>query len=106
MAATDTVIVDIPALEEAISSFRQCSNIIGDCVSSLQSNSSEIRSAWTSNAADIYQVKMQNLAKNVGNAQSALQMKIQDLTTLCEKSKAAEKTAQGIADSVESNFMV
>lgn len=105
MANADTVIVDIPALEEAISSFKQCSNVIGECVVSLQSNSSEIRAAWISSASDTYQGKTQKLAQNVEAAQSALTTQIQDLTTLCEKSRAAEKTAQGIADSIDSNFM-
>lgn len=105
MANTDTVIVDIPSLEEAISAFKQCSNIIGECVSSLQSNSSEIRAAWISSASDTYQTKTQKLAQNVETAQTVLGTKVQELTTLCEKSRAAEKTAQGIADSIDSNFM-
>lgn len=104
--AADTIIVDIPALEEAISSFTQCSNQIGECVSSLQANASEIGSAWMSAASDTYKAKMNNLSANVGNAQTALQAKIKELSDMCERSKAAEKSAQSIADSVDSSFMV
>lgn len=105
MANTDTVIVDIPALKEAIESFRQCNSTLGKCVSSLQANTAEIRAAVTSQASDIYQGKMQKLAANVENAQNELTVKINDLETLCGKSEAAEKTAQGIADELTSNFM-
>ena len=73
MAATDTVIVDIPSLENAISAFKQCSNKIGANASDLQSNAGEICSAWTSAASDTYRLKIENLVKNVQSAQTALQ---------------------------------
>lgn len=103
--AADTIIVDIPALEEAITSFTQCSNMIGECVSSLQANAAEISGAWMSAASDTYRTKMGNLASNVGSAQSALQTKVKELSEMCERSRAAEKSAQSIADSVDSSFM-
>lgn len=106
MASADTIIVDIPALEEAISSFTQCSNVIGDCVNELQVNASKIGAAVKSTASDTYQMKMQKLASNVSNSQSALQNRIKELTTLCEASKMADKAATAIAESVESNFML
>lgn len=105
MANTDTVIVDIPSLREAIQSFRQCSTALGECVTSLQSNTTEIRAAVVSQASDTYQGKMQKLAVNVGNAQTELTAKVKELENLCEKSETAEKTAQGIAESLDSNFM-
>lgn len=106
MANTDTVIVDIPALKEAISSFRNCSNALDKCVSSLQANSAEIQAAVKSQASDIYQGKMQKLSSNVGNAQAELNVKIRDLETMCSRSEEAERKAQGIAEQVESNFML
>lgn len=106
MAATDTVIVDIPSLENAISAFKQCSNKIGANASDLQSNAGEICSAWTSVASDTYRLKIENLVKNVQSAQTALQSKIQELTDYCERSRAAEKSAQSIADSItDTGFM-
>lgn len=105
MAGTDTVIVDIPALEEAIASFKQCSNEIKNCGGSLEQNAGMIMQAWKSMAADTYQTKTKKLSQNVEMARNTLDKKIQELTELCEKSKAAEKTAQGIADSIDSNFM-
>lgn len=105
MANADTVIVDIPSLREAIQSFRQCSTVLGDCVTSLQQNTSEIRAAVTSQASDIYQGKMQKLSSNVSSAQTELTAKVKELEMLCDKSEQAEKTAQGIAESLDSNFM-
>lgn len=106
MANTETVIVDIPSLREAIASFRQCSSVLGECVSALQANTSEIAAAAKSEASAIYQTKIQNLAKNVGNAQTALNTKVKDLEGLCDRSENAEKKAKNIAQTLESNFMV
>ena len=48
---------------------------------------------------------MDNLGKNVSNAQMALNTQISQLEELCNKSEMAEKKAQGIAQALESNFM-
>ena len=90
--AADTVIVDVPSLESAISSFTQCSTAIGQSAAQLQTNASQIREAWESQASNTYQGKMAALVQNVQNAQTALQ--------------AAEKTSQSIADSItDTGFM-
>ena len=104
MANTETVIVDVQALENAISSFTQCSTAIGNNASELQTNASQIYQAMKSSASDTYQRKMTNLVKNVQSAQAEL--KIQELSNYCERSKNAEKSAQNIADSIlEQGFM-
>lgn len=106
MATTDTVIVDIPSLENAISAFKQCSNKIGANASEFQTNAGEIYRAWNSAASDTYRLKIENLTKNVQSAQTALESKIQELTDYCERSRAAEKSAQSIADSIaDTGFM-
>lgn len=49
---------------------------------------------------------MAALVQNVQNAQTALQKEIKELETYCERSKAAEKTSQSIADSItDTGFM-
>ena len=104
--AADTVIVDVPSLESAISSFTQCSTAIGQSAAQLQTNASQIREAWESQASNTYQGKMAALVQNVQNAQTALQNEIKELETYCDRSKAAEKTSQSIADSItDTGFM-
>lgn len=106
MVNTETVIVDVQALENAISSFTQCSTAIGNNASELQTNASQIYQAMKSSASDTYQRKMRNLVKNVQSAQAELKVKIQELSNYCERSKNAEKSAQNIADSIlEQGFM-
>ncbi len=102
---SDMVLVDIPSLKTAIEKFHTSSARIGEYVASLQSNAVEISNAVKSEASTIYRAKMDNLGKNVTNAQQALNTNISKLEELCGKSEAAEKKAQGIAQALESNFM-
>ena len=102
----DTIIVNIPALEEAISAFNTCNSQIGQCVSSLKANAAAIASAWTADASDTYQNKMQKLSENVEGAQTALKVEIDKLTSNCEKYRSTQSSTQSIADSVDSSFMV
>ncbi|MEE0811734.1 hypothetical protein [Blautia sp.] len=102
---SDIVLVDIPSLKTAIEKFHASSTRIGEYVSSLQSNATEISNAIKSEASNIYRAKMDNLGKNVSNAQMALNTQISQLEELCNKSEMAEKKAQGIAQALESNFM-
>lgn len=106
MAGSDIIIVDIPSLENAISAFKACSNIIGDCVAGLGLNAAEIQSAWKADASEIYRAKMNVLTQNLSKAQTELEKEIQDLKTKCESSKTAEKKAESIADALESGFMI
>ncbi len=102
----DTIIVNIPAMEEAISAFNTCNSQIGQCVSSLKSNASTIASAWTADASDTYQNKIQKLSSNVEGAQTALKAQIDKLTSTCDRYRSTQSTTQSMADSVDSDFMV
>lgn len=102
MADSNTVIVNIPKLEEAISQFRNVSSAIGACASDLQSNAGVLRSAWTANASDVYQQKIQVLKGNIDTAKEKLDVNVNDLSAKCEKSRTAEKTADNIVNSINS----
>lgn len=102
MADSNTVIVNIPKLEEAIAQFRSVSSAIGTCASDLQNNAGTLRAAWAADASDTYQQKIQKLKLNMDTAKEKLDVNVNLLSEMCENSRAAERKAQTIVDSLNS----
>lgn len=100
-----TVIVDPAGLQRAIDSFNLVSNNIGNCISSLQKNISEVSSAWIADASDTYQAKLRQLSENITKAQDELQQQTKILAQKNENYISVIKKNEANVESLSSGFM-
>lgn len=100
MPSADTVIVDFTALNNAMQSFRQTSNEIGNLASQLKSNASFLQSVWKADASTQYSEKLARLTQNFDNAKTRLDEEGVELNRLYQLEYEAEQQARAIASGV------
>lgn len=105
MSTTDTVIVNPVMLRQGLEAFRKSSSTLATYISELDNITSAIKSAYSGNTSDQFQLKMKKLSQNWDTAKKDLDAKLsKNLESLTEQYEALIKESENTVESLDSNF--
>ena len=100
MAATDTIIVDFPALETAVTQFKESEKIITGIIDELKTNANTLSNVWQADASETYRTKVEQFGNNVSAAREKLEINVQDLQKRIDDYKQTVAKTNSIASNL------